>query len=85
MEDREVIANMKYSHEILHLEEDQLFINIYPDQEFKLKKGKQVSIANNVEIDRSDAAGKIEELDPIQRIVTLRKGISRRGVFYQKY
>ena len=80
MEDREVIANMKllsYNRDPSPRRRSTIYKYIYPDQEFKLKKGKQVSIANNVEIDRSDAAGKIEELDPIQRIVTLRKGISK--------
>ena len=80
IEDREVIANMK----LISSYKDPaprrrsiIYKYIYPDQEFKLKKGKQVSIANNVELDRSDAAGKIEELDPIKKIVVLRKGISK--------
>ncbi len=80
IEDREVIANMK----LISSYKDPtprrrsiIYKYMYPDQEFKLKKGKQVSIANNVELDRSDAAGKIEELDPIKKIVVLRKGISK--------
>jgi len=80
IEDREVIANMKLTSSYKDpapRRRSMIYKYVYPDQEFKLKKGKQVSIANNVELDRSDAAGKIEELDPIKKIVVLRKGISK--------
>ncbi len=83
IDDREVIASMK----LLSSYKDPsprrrsiLYKYIYPDQEFKLKKGKQVFIANNVDQDRPDSAGKIEELDPIERIITLRKGISKNDL-----
>mgnify|MGYP001502310980 CR=1 FL=1 len=36
---------------------------IFPEQEYKLKKGRSVIIANNSDPDRADYAGKIQELD----------------------
>ena len=50
---------------------------MFPDQEYKLKKGRSVIIANNSDPDRADYAGKIQELDQIKRTVLLRKGISK--------
>ena len=50
---------------------------IFPEQEYKLKEGRSVIIANNTDPERSDYAGKIQELDQIKRNLLLRKGISR--------
>ena len=41
---------------------------LFPDQEYKLKKGRSVIIANNTDPNRSDYAGKIQELDQIKQI-----------------
>ena len=63
IDDREVIASMK----LLSSYKDPsprrrsiLYKYIYPDQEFKLKKGKQVFIANNVDQDRLDLQEKLK-------------------------
>ena len=50
---------------------------IFPEQEYKLKEGRSVIIANNTDPERSDYAGKIQELDQIKRTLFLRKGISK--------
>ena len=50
---------------------------IFPEQEYKLKKGRGVIIANNNDPDRADYAGTIQELDQINRTLVLRKGISK--------
>ena len=50
---------------------------VFPEQEYKLKEGRSVIIANNTGPERSDYAGKIQELDQIKRTLLLRKGISK--------
>ena len=50
---------------------------IFPEQEYKLKKGKRVIIANNTDPDRKDYAGTIQDLDQFQKSLLLRKGISK--------
>ncbi len=75
-EDRECIGNMK----LLSYFQDKrslVYKYIFPDQEYKLKKGRSVIIANNSDPDRADYAGKIQELDQIKRTILLRKGISK--------
>ena len=76
IEDRECIGNMKLSS---YFQDKRSFCYkyIFADQEYKLKKGRSVIIANNSDPDRADYAGKIQELDQIKRTVLLRKGISK--------
>ena len=76
IEDRECIGNMKLSS---YFQDKRSFIYkyIFPEQEYKLKKGRSVIIANNSDLDRADYAGKIQELDQIKKTVLLRKGISK--------
>ena len=76
IEDRECIGNMKLSSYFPD-KKSLVYSYIFPDQEYKLKKGRSVIIANNSDLDRSDYAGKIQELDQINRTILLRKGISK--------
>ena len=64
---------MKLIQNFLQKKEISL-IRFQEEAEFKLKKGKQVFIANNVDQDRPDSAGKIEELDPGSAIIVKNKG-----------
>ncbi len=76
IDDRECIGNMKL---VTQFQDKKSFEYkyIFPEQEYKLKKGRQVIIANNNDPDRHDQAGTIKELDQINRYVVLRKGISK--------
>ncbi len=76
IDDRECIGNMKL---VTQFQDKKSFEYkyIFPEQEYKLKKGRQVIIANNNDPDRDDQAGTIKELDQINRYVVLRKGISK--------
>ena len=77
IDDRECIGNMKLVAQF----EDKRSIEykfLFPDQEYKLKKGRSVIIANNNDPDRSDHAGTIKELDQINRSLVLRKGFSKK-------
>ena len=76
VEHRECIGNMKLTS---YFQDKRSFVYkyIFPEQEYKLKKGRSVIIANNSDPDRADYAGKIQELDQINRTLLLRKGISK--------
>ena len=77
IDDRECIGNMKLVAQF----QDQRSIEykyLFPEQEYKLKKGRSVIIANNNDPDRSDHAGTIIELDQINRSLVLRKGFSKQ-------
>ena len=76
LEDTECIANMK---QVSYFQDKKSFVYkyIFPEQEFKLKKGRSVIIANNTDPNRADYAGKIQELDHINKSLLLRKGISK--------
>ncbi len=76
IDDRECIGNMKLISQF----QDKRSIEykfLFPEQEYKLKKGRSVIIANNNDPDRSDHAGTIKELDQINRSLVLRKGFSK--------
>jgi len=76
IDDRECIGNMKL---VTQFQDKKSFEYkyIFPEQEYKLKKGRQVIIANNNDPDRDDQAGTIKDLDQLNRYVVLRKGISK--------
>ena len=76
IDDTETIANMK---QVSYFQDKKSFVYkyIFPEQEFKLKKGRSVIIANNTDPNRADYAGKIQELDHINKSLLLRKGISK--------
>ena len=76
IEDRECIANMKLTS-VFKDKRSFVYKYIFPDQEYKLKKGRRVIIANNTDPERSDYAGTIQDLDQIKRTLLLRKGISK--------
>ena len=76
IDDRECIGNMKLVAQF----QDKRSIEykyLFPEQEYKLKKGRSVIIANNNDPDRADHAGTIKELDQINRSLVLRKGFSK--------
>ena len=76
IDDSECIADMKQAS---YFQDKRSFVYkyVFPEQEYKLKKGRSVIISNNTNPDRSDYAGKIQELDQIKRTLLLRKGISK--------
>ena len=76
IEDRECIANMKLAS-VFQDKKSFVYKYIFPEQEYKLKEGRKCIIANNTDPERSDYAGKIQELDQINRSLLLRKGITR--------
>ena len=83
LDDRECIAKMKLVSSYKDptpKKRSMIYKYAFPDQEYKLKKGTVVTIANNVDLERPDAAGTIEDLDQIKKIVILRKGISKNGL-----
>ena len=76
IDDREVIANMKLAS-VFQDKKSFVYKYKFPEQEYKLKEGRKCIIANNTDPDRSDYAGKIQELDQFERSLLLRKGISK--------
>ena len=76
IDDRECIAGMKQVS-VFQDKRSLVYKYLFPDQEYKLKKGRSVIIANNTDPNRSDYAGKIQELDQIKKYLLLRKGFSR--------
>ena len=76
IDDRECIANMKQVS-VFQDKRSLCYKYIFSDQEYKLKKGRSVIIANNTDPNRSDFAGKIQELDQIKQSLILRKGLTR--------
>jgi len=76
IDDRECIGNMKLVSQFQDKRSFE-YKYIFPEQEYKLKKGRGVIIANNNDPDRADYAGTIQELDQINRTLVLRKGISK--------
>ena len=77
IDDREVIANMKLAS-VFQDKKSFVYKYKFPEQEYKLKEGRKCIIANNTDPDRSDYAGKIQELDQFERSLLLRKGISKK-------
>ena len=49
----------------------------YEDQEFKIKAGKEATLANNTDPEIKDRAGTITSLDHEKKIVTIKRGISQ--------
>ena len=76
MDDKECIGNMKLAS-VFQDKRSFVYKYIFPEQEYKLKEGRTCIIANNTDPERSDYAGKIQELDQIKRSLLLRKGISK--------
>ena len=76
IDDRECIGNMKLVSQVQD-KRSFCYKYLFPEQEYKLKKGRGVIIANNNDPNRADYAGTIQELDQINRTLVLRKGISR--------
>ena len=76
MDDRECIGNMKLVS-VFQDKRSLVYKYIFPEQEYKLKEGRTCIIANNTDPERSDYAGKIQELDQIKRSLLLRKGVSK--------
>ncbi|WP_440677397.1 TM0106 family RecB-like putative nuclease [Candidatus Pelagibacter sp. HIMB1587] len=76
IDDRECIGNMKLVSQVQD-KRSFCYKYLFPEQEYKLKKGRGVIIANNNDPDRADYAGTIQELDQINRTLVLRKGISK--------
>ena len=76
IDENECIGNMKL---VSQFQDKRSFEYkfLFPPQEYKLKKGDGVIIANNNDPDRDDSAGTIKELDQVNRSVVLRKGISK--------
>ena len=76
IDDKETIGNMS----LVSIYQDKrslCYTYIFPNQEYKLKKGRSVIIANNNDPERADYAGTIQDLDQIKRTLILRKGISK--------
>ena len=84
MDDRECIGNMKLVS-VFQDKRSLVYKYIFPEQEYKLKEGRTCIIANNTDPERSDYAGKIQELDQIKRSLLLRKGSPKRTSNYQKF
>ena len=76
IDERECIGNMKLVSQFLDKRSIE-YKYLFPAQEYKLKKGRSVIIANNNDPDRADSAGTIKELDQVNRSLVLRKGISK--------
>ena len=76
IDDRECIGSMKLVSQVQD-KRSFCYKYLFPEQEYKLKKGRGVIIANNNDPDRADYAGTIQELDQINRTLVLRKGISK--------
>ena len=76
IEDRECIAQMKLAS-VFQDKKSYVYKYYFPEQEYKLKEGRKCIIANNTDLERSDYAGKIQELDQLDRSLLLRKGISK--------
>ena len=76
IDDRECIGNMKLVSQFQD-KRSIVYTYTFPEQEYKLKKGRGVIIANNNVPDRADYAGTIKELDQIKRTLVLRKGVSK--------
>ncbi len=76
IDENECIGNMKLVSQLQDKRSFE-FKFLFPPQEYKLKKGDRVIIANNNDPDRDDSAGTIKELDQVNRSVVLRKGISK--------
>ena len=76
IDDRECIGNMKLVSQFQDKRSFE-YKYIFPEQEYKLKKGRSVIIANNNDPERADYAGTIQALDQINRTIVLRKGISK--------
>ena len=49
----------------------------FEDQEFKLRKSKETVIANNLDIEQKDRAGKIIEIDYKKKEILLKRGTSQ--------
>ena len=76
IDDRECIGNMKLVSQFQDKKSFE-YKFLFPPQEYKLKKGDDSIIANNIDPERDDRAGTIQVLDQINRFLVLRKGISR--------
>ena len=67
IDENECIGNMKL---VSQFQDKRSFEYkfLFPTQEYKLKKGDGVIIANNNDPDRDDSAGTIKELDQVNTV-----------------
>ena len=77
MEDPECIGNMVLAGEPTPEKRSMIFQYQYEDQDFKLRKGKETTIANNQIYEQSDYAGKIVDIDYVKKEIFLKRGNTR--------
>jgi uncharacterized protein len=73
IEDSDCIGDMKKIAEPFKEKRSMVYTYEYPEQDFKLKLGDKVLIANEIYFGQKDNAGTIFELDNKRRIVKLKK------------
>ena len=77
IDDPECIGNMKLNGEPKPDKKSLIYSYKFEDQEFKLRKSKETVIANNLDIEQKDRAGKIIEIDYKKKEVLLKRGTSQ--------
>ena len=77
IDDPECIGNMKLNGEPKPDKKSLIYSYKFEDQEFKLRKSKEIVIANNLDIEKTDRAGKIIEIDYKKKEILLKRGTSQ--------
>ena len=77
IDDPECIGNMKLNGEPKPDKKSLIYSYKFEDQEFKLRKSKETVIANNLDIEQKDRAGKIIEIDYKKKEILLKRGTSQ--------
>ena len=77
IDDPECIGNMKLNGEPKPDKRSLIYSYKFEDQEFKLRKSKETVIANNLDIEQKDRAGKIIEIDYKKKEILLKRGTSQ--------
>ena len=77
VEDIACLGNMKRIDEITQEKQSYVYTYQFEEQEFKLKDGQRVTIANNASPDQSDSAGTIINIDHDSKILKIKRGIKQ--------
>ena len=77
VDDSTCIGNMHIFGSQAQEKRSLIYTYRYEDQEFKIKAGKEATLANNLDPEIKDRAGTITSLDHEKKIVTIKRGVSQ--------
>jgi len=77
VDDSTCIGDMRVFGSQVQEKRSLIYTYKYSDQEFKIKAGKEATLANNLDPEIKDRAGTITSIDHAKKVVTIKRGTSQ--------